>query len=559
MTDERRPTTHSDPGTSTPPESEVRARIDRRTLFRGAAMLAVGGLSGPAALAQVAAPPSGPAIPARADAGEPLAAQTGRALRWAGRDPADWVRARTGVDHNVVVVGGGQSGVAIAYGLRRKGVGRVDVIDQADPGQAGIWRSIARMHQLRTPKTLMPGPEAGNVALSFRAWYETLNGPEAFDALDRIPRLAWADYLAWFQQATDTKVRYRTRLIEIEPQGDVLRLHLESDGAQRVETTRKLVLANGYAGAGGPNVPDFVRALPPAVWTHTTGRIPVETLMGKVVGVIGAGSSAFDAAAVALEGGAAEVHLFSRRSYIDYQAPAAPAASAQSPPVAAPPPADRGHPNVLELTYNLPDVVRWRNFLLGDRRVASVPLDSLERAVAFKGFHIHLNTSLSDVKLAGNGKVTAKAGRKTLRFDHVIAGTGYRIDLASQPELARIHEHVALWRDRYQPASGDESTAGSYHPYLGAGFEFLPRAQTGAEYLRNIHCFNLAAALSFGIPVGDVPSMVDHPRLVTAIARDLYLEGVDTAVNERFINAPLTPPDPKPYQRAVEGQAREVA
>ena len=325
-----------------------------------------------------------------------LAAQTGRALRWAGRDPADWVRARAGVDHNVVIVGGGQSGVAIAYGLKRKGVGRVDVIDQAEPGQAGIWRSIARMHQLRTPKTLGPGPEGGNAALSFRAWYETLNGPEAFDALDRIPRLAWADYLAWFQQATDTKVRYRTRLVEIEPQGDVLRLHLEADGARRVETTRKLVLANGYAGAGGPNVPDFVRALPPAVWTHTTGRIPVETLAGKVVGVIGAGSSAFDAAAVALESGAAEVHLFSRRSYIDYQLPAAPAApvpATQLPPPAAPP-VDRGYPNMLELTYDLPDVVRWRNFLVGDRRVASVPLDSLERAVAFKGFHIHLNTSL---------------------------------------------------------------------------------------------------------------------------------------------------------------------
>src|SRR5437870_4875028 len=88
----------------------------------------------------------------------------------------------------------------------REAPSRVDVIDQAEPGQAGIWRTIARMHQLRTPKT-MPGPEQGNVALGFRAWFETVNGPEAFDALDRIPRLAWADYLAWFQQATETKVR----------------------------------------------------------------------------------------------------------------------------------------------------------------------------------------------------------------------------------------------------------------------------------------------------------------------------------------------------------------
>ena len=162
MTDERQPTTHSDAETPAPQHREAPGRIDRRSLFRGAALLAVGGLSAPAALAQVAAPPSEPAAaPARADAGGELAAQTGRALRWAGRDPADWVRARAGVDHNVVIVGGGQSGVAIAYGLKRKGVGRVDVIDQAEPGQAGIWRSIARMHQLRTPKTLMPRPRGG--------------------------------------------------------------------------------------------------------------------------------------------------------------------------------------------------------------------------------------------------------------------------------------------------------------------------------------------------------------------------------------------------------------
>ena len=427
------------------------------------------------------------------------------------------------------------------------------MIDQAEPDQAGIWRTIARMRQLRTPKT-MSGPEQGNVALGFRAWFETQNGPEAFDALDRIPRLAWADYLAWFQQVTETKVRYRTRLLEIEPQGDVLRLHLEADGAQRVETTRKVVLANGYAGAGGPNVPAFIRALPAQTWTHTTGRLPIETFKGKVIAVVGAGSSAFDAAAVALEAGAAEVHLFSRRAYIDYQAPAP-----QAPPPQAAPPADRGHPNMLELTYELPDVVRWRNFILGDRRVASVPLDSLQRAVAFNGFHIHLNTSLSDVAMASNGKITAKAGRKTMRFDHLIAGTGYRIDLAIQPELARIHEHIALWRDRFKPAPGDESEAGAARPYLGAGFEFLPRAATGAQFLRNIHCFNLAAGLSFGIPVGDVPSTVDQPRLVSAIARDLYVEGVDIEANERFIHLPQVAPSSAPYERAVEGGIKGAA
>jgi hypothetical protein len=212
------------------------------------------------------------------------------------------------------------------------------------------------------------------------------------------------------------------------------------------------------------------------------------------------------------------------------------------------------------LSYELPDIVRWRNFLLGDRRVASVPLDSLERAVAFDNFHIHLDSSLSDVAVAGNGKVAGRVGGNRFRFDHVIAATGYRIDLAAQPELARVHEAIALWGDRVKPSAGEENQAGASHPYLGAGFEFLPRSETAAAaYLRNIHCFNLAAALSYGIPVGDVPSVVDQPRLITAIARDLYVEGVDTAVHERFVNLPLTAPSAAPYERAVAKSAREAA
>jgi len=528
--------------------SDARGRLDRREFFRGAAAVAVGSLGVSTAAAQSGAGAGAPDPDAAA--AERLDAQTRDAQRWLGPEPANWVRARDGVDHNVVIVGGGQSGLSIAYQLKRKGVGGVEVIDQAEPGRTGIWRTIARMHQLRTPKTLA-GPELGNPALSFRAWYETLHGAAAFDALDRIPRLAWADYLDWFQQVTGAEVRYRTRLVEIEPQGDLLRLHLVSNGMQRTVTTRKLVLANGYAGAGGPNVPAAVRALPTSVWTHTTGTIPVEAVDGKVVGIIGAGSNAFDAAAVALENGAREVHLFSRRSYIDYQGgPPRPQSG---------PPLDRGYGNLLELSYDLPDVVRWRNFLLGERRVASVPFDSLERVVKFDNFHIHLDSSLADLAPAGNGQVSGRTASRSFRFDYLIAATGYRIDLAAQPELARIHEHVALWGDRFRPAAGEENAAGAAHPYLGPGFEFLPKTDNGAEFLRNIHCFNLGGSLSFGIPVGDVPSVVYQPRLVAAIARDLYVDDVDIDAHERYINAPLTAPSAAPYERSVATRAQDAA
>ncbi len=525
-----------------PGEAAHPGRLDRRGFLRGAAMLAAGVSGAPAGLAH-AAPSLQPATDPPGAAAQ-LESQTRLAVRWAGRDPADWVRPRNGVDHNVVIVGGGQSGVALSHGLRRKGVGRVVVIDQAPPGEAGIWRSIARMHQLRTPKTL-PGLDLSNPTLGFRAWYETLHGPAAFDALDRIPRLAWADYVDWFRQTTGTEVRYRTRLIEIEPQGNVLRLHLESDGQRRVETTRKLVMANGFAGAGGPSIPAFFETLPPHVWTHSTGSVPA-SLAGKVVGVVGAGSNAFDAAAIALERGAADVHMFNRRPYVDYPAPGGT-------------PVDRGHAGVLELTYDLPDEVRWRNFLLGERRVASVPLDSIHRAVAFKNFRLHLNTSLSDVSMAANGQIIARAGGDTQRFDYLIAGTGYRIDLSAQPEFARIHDAIALWRHRFEPQPGEEHAGAAAHPYLGPAFELQPRPGVEAAYLGHIYCFNLAAQLSFGIPVGDVPSVVNHPRLIAAVARSLFVESVDAGIHQRYVNAPLVPPDPSPYQPSVQELSRQGA
>ena len=516
-------------------------RLDRRGLFRGGAAL-LGGLSAAGLLRQE----SGQAVAAEVQqapaASEALSSHTQRTMRWLGAMPADWVRPRAGVDHNVVIVGGGQTGLSVAYGLRRKGIGKVQIIEQAEPGGAGIWRAIARMDQLRTPK-MLTGPEQTNPALGFRAWYETLNGPAAFDALDRIPRLAWADYLTWYEQITAAQTRYRTRLLDIEPAGDVLRLHLVSDGVARTETTRKLVLANGYNGAGGGSVPAFLRALPPTKWSHTEKPINFDVLKGKVVGILGAGASAFDAAAVALERGAAEVHMFSRRPYVEY--------ANGPPPQPARPAVNRGFPNQLEWTTALPDAARWRSAVARERAVASVPFDSLNRAVKHDKFRLHLESPWDSVAMAGNGKIAVKARGRTYRFDYIIAGTGYQIDLAAQPELARIHQSIALWRDRYQPDVGETDATVGAHPYLGAGFQFLPRDEKEGAFLRNVHCINLAAGASFNIPVGDVPSMVLQPQLVGTIARDLMAESVDMEINKRSLAFSPTPPDPTPYQRAV--------
>jgi cation diffusion facilitator CzcD-associated flavoprotein CzcO len=196
------------------------------------------------------------------------------ALRLAGPDPQNWVPERPGIDHNVTIVGGGQSGSAFAFALRRAGVGRVSVIDAAeDEAQAGVWLTAARMNVLRTPKTL-PGPELGIPALSFQSWYEARHGTEAYAAMERIPRASWAEYLGWYRSFLVIPIRYRTRLVRIEPAERHFRLHLDVAGTVKIEIARKVILANGVAGNGGAYVPAVLsEALPTNLYAHTADAI----------------------------------------------------------------------------------------------------------------------------------------------------------------------------------------------------------------------------------------------------------------------------------------------
>ena len=77
---------------------------------------------------------------------------------------------------------------------------------------------------------------------------------------------------------------------------------------------RKVVLATGQEGVGGWWMPEFVAGLPAPLRAHASEEIDFAALRGKGVAVLGAGASAFDNAATALEAGAAEVHLFCRRA-----------------------------------------------------------------------------------------------------------------------------------------------------------------------------------------------------------------------------------------------------
>jgi cation diffusion facilitator CzcD-associated flavoprotein CzcO len=424
------------------------------------------------------------------------------ALRLIGPDPANWVPDRAGIDHNVMIVGGGQTGCAFAFALRRAGIGKVSVIDAADGGAAGIWQTTARMNVLRTPKTLA-GPELGIAAFGFQAWYEARHGEAAYAAFERAPRQAWVDYLAWYREFLSINVRYRTLLRRIEPVDGHFRLHLSTG----IETTRKIVIATGFEGSGGIAIPDVLKDLPKSVYAHTAEDIDFAGLAGKEIAVIGGAASAFDAAAVALEAGAKSVHLFARRPQL----------------AATPINRVRGYPGAYDNYYALPDAVRWHQAVRYRRAGSTAPQDAIDRVLKFADFHLHLAAPWLSAR-EEDGRIAAEAADSSHHFDFAIAGTGYTADPNLRPEFADFAQHILLWRDRYTPPPDEADPFLGAHPYLGPGNEFVEKSPGAAPYLKDIHCFNPAGFVSFGVPIGDVPSMKrGHPTVTAQISRDLFL------------------------------------
>lgn len=233
---------------------------------------------------------------------------------------AAWLEPKTGPDGkpalDVLVIGAGQSGIAIGFGLLRSRVSNILLLDKAEEGKEGPWLAYARMPTLRSPKDYT-GPDLDIPSLTYQSWHEARFGTESWQTLDLIPRCHWAEYLLWLRRTVGLPVRNGSELLEIRPARDGL-LAARVKRGDGVETlhARKIVLATGQEGMGNWMIPEPLSHLPMSSVATVADDIDFENLRGKRVAVIGAGASAFDNAATALEAGAAEVHLLCRRAQI---------------------------------------------------------------------------------------------------------------------------------------------------------------------------------------------------------------------------------------------------
>lgn len=425
-------------------------------------------------------------------------------LEWLDQPAKAWVPERV-VDGravlDVVIVGAGMCGLAAGAALQLLGMRNIVLLDRAAAGQEGPWATFARMETLRSPKTLV-GPALGLPALTPRAWYEARFGRGAWEALGKIPRTLWMDYLGWYRRVMGLPVQNGVSVVDIRPHGEALVAVALAGGETLL--ARHVVLANGRDGLGGPFVPaELVAGLGRGRWAHSADDIDFAALRGRRVGVVGAGASAMDNAATALEAGAAGVDLFIRRDDI--------------------PRVNKftgiGSQGVVHGFEGLSDAWKWR-FL--DHALTSQtppPRESTLR-VSRQGGRFHLGSPVLSVTEGAEG-LEVRTPKGFYPVDFMIFATGFRFDPGVRPELAAVAGRIRLWGDAGEPVNGELAAS----PRLDAAYGFEALDAADAPFLSRVHCFNFHATLSHGKLSGDIPAVSEGAsRLAQGIARSVFVE-----------------------------------
>lgn len=444
---------------------------------------------------------------------EVLNARVRKDLSYLAYGGTDWVRPVSHAEghvYDVIIIGGGQSGLAAAFGLLRERISNILILDENTEGFEGPWETYARMVTLRTPKHLT-SIDLGVPSLTFRSWWEAQFGPEGWESVDKIPRGDWMDYLRWYRNVLNLPVLNEVKLQQIEPAAEgIHRLYLSGNKAPSDSIlARKVILATGIQGGGEWHVPSMITdKLPSHLYAHTSNQIDFEALKGKKVAVLGGGASAFDNANYALSEGVAEAHVFVRRKEMQRINPIRQMEAS----------------GMIERFHALPDADKYAAIDHFFKHNQPPTNDTFNRASSWPGFNLHLGSPWLDVEATEEGAVVTTP-KGTFVFDFLIISTGLLTDPALRPELKLVESYIARWSDIYQAPEEIANPMLDAHPYLDPGFAFISRNQEGEKQLHGLFAFNYSALISCGIAASALSGMrFGVPKLVSAVADQLFLD-----------------------------------
>lgn len=289
-----------------------------------------------------------------------------------------------------------------------------------------------------------------------------------------VPLDAFVEYGRWFQ--TQAVPHLEAGSVErIEQQADGFNVHFAS--GQHASARRVVVACGIQAFTWRP--PEFA-GLPPELVSHAADHRDLSSFAGRRVAVIGSGQSALEGAALLREAGAADVAVFGKAREIHWLQGALSHAlhyrlgKATKEFLYAP--TDVGPAGLSQLVAR-PDLVRRLPRATQDRlrRRCVRPAGARWLVRRLEGVPIALGRRVVEASVQGN--------RVSLRFDngdqrtadHVMLGTGYRVDIAK----------YGFWA----PGLVERIDRAGGYPRLRPGFE---------TSVPGLHILGSPAAWSFG-------------------------------------------------------------
>ncbi len=394
----------------------------------------------------------------------------------------------------VAVIGAGPFGLSTAAHLRARGI---PVRVFGEPMVSWRDHMPAGMLLKSTPAASnFDAPQRGHTLVDY---CDAAGIPRLVTDEDIIPVETFIAYGEWFQQKLVPELE-RVRVVSVDRRKDGgFELKLDSG---ELFTARAVVVATGLSGlahlpaALAPAAPDGPTPTGPV--SHSSQNHDLTRFSGKELLVVGAGQSALETAALAAEAGA-RVRVVSRgRGRVAFGA-----APWDQPKLRPESPFGRAW-SLWALSY-YPQPYRFlpaetRHYLV--RRVLG-PLgawwlkDRFDGKVEVREVERILRASAPD----GSPALTVRThggGTEELGADHVIAATGYRVDIAAMDFLGHeLRTELAVSRGTPRLGAGYVSSVpGLYFTGLPAAASYGPvmRFVCGTEFASPRLAKHLAAA-----------------------------------------------------------------
>jgi FAD-dependent urate hydroxylase len=355
---------------------------------------------------------------------------------------------------DVTVLGAGPYGLAASAHLRQ--IQGLELRVFGEPME--FWKShMPEGMLLRSPWAASHISDPGT-ALTMDAYRNDLGAPIPTP----IPLDRFVEYGLWFQrQAVPEIDRRKIARVEKSTNGFLVTL---TDG-ERFHS-RRIVVAAGIGSFA--RRPDEFGSLPSEFVTHVSDQSDVRRFVGKKVAVIGAGQSALESAALIHEAGgdvevivrAPNVHWLGWRARLQKLGPIAKLLYS---------PFDIGPAGVSRIVA-VPDAVKYfpRSTQDAFRRRALRPAGARWLVERFKNIPISKGRFVQSAQPSGD-KLRIRLNDGTFRdVDHVLLGTGYRVDVTRYPFLApELSRSVAQVNGFPILTAGFESSVAGLH-FLGA-------------------------------------------------------------------------------------------